>query len=135
MSDRPGKDDVRRALQQLRPGAGHAVLLVEPNPDLQSKLARLVTVHGHRVIGTSSLDGALALLEAFPVDLVLLAEEVCGHDPTSVVAELVSIRPHARIVIMTAPEPAESGVRPARFEALEYAPRPFDPEALDALIG
>lgn len=112
------------------------MLLVEPNPDHQSRLARAVTVHGHRVIGTSSLDGAVALLQAFPVDLVLVAEEIAEGDPTAMVAELVSIRPHARIVVMTAPdESAESGVRPARFEALEYAARPFDSEALTALLA
>lgn len=112
------------------------MLLVEPNPDYQSRLARMVTVHGHRAVGTSSLDGALALLQAFPVDLVLVAEEVGEGDPTAMVAELVSVRPHARIVVLTAPEePSESGVRPARFEALEYAPRPSDSEALTALLA
>jgi len=135
LPNQPEKDVLQNALGDLRPGACRAVLLVEPNPDHQSRLARMVTRRGHRAIGASTLDGGLALLQAFPVDLVMVAEEACFGDPTAMVAELVSIRPHARVVIMIGPESTESGVRPARFEALEYAPRPSDAEGLRQLLA
>jgi DNA-binding NtrC family response regulator len=131
---------VGQALRGLRGGRGRAVLIIEPSPDQQSRLARQVTVHGHRVIGTSSLDGALALLGAFPVDLVLVSDALLGSDPMRLVGELVGSRPHARVVIMTTP--ARSGdaaqgaaLKAPRNGALEYINRPFTSDMLTTLLA
>jgi CheY-like chemotaxis protein len=125
---------IESALRGLAHGPGRAVLIVDPGPDQQAKVARLLAVLGHRAIGTSSLDGALALLRAFPVDLVLLAEEVAGDAPLRVVAELVGQRPHARVVIVTPPDgPHDAADRP-HGSTLEYVPRPFDRATLAALL-
>ena len=77
-------DDVKsieHALRGLTTAKGRAVLIVEPNPDQQARLARLVAVRGHRVIGTTSIEGAVAFMRAFPVDLVLLVHSIeMSHD-------------------------------------------------------
>ena len=129
------------ALRKLSRSSGRAVLIVEPSPDHQSRLARLVAVHGHRAVGTCSLDGALALLRVFPVDLVLLAEEIAGGAPLDVVAEIVGRRPATRIVIMTPPASA-SAASPdgasrdtGRLDALEYVPRLFGGDVLQTLLA
>ena len=124
--------DLEHALRGLKSGPGKVVLIVEPSPDQQARMARLLAVRGHRAIGTTSIDGALAFLRAFPVDLVLLAEEAVGDSPLRVVAELIGRRPNARIVILT---PARApATTPDRIAALEYMPRSFDGEALAALL-
>lgn len=130
----PNDIHVEHALRGLREGPGRAVLIVEPSPDNQARVARLLAVQGHRAIGTTSLDGALAFLRAFPVELVLLAEEVAGESPLRVVAEIVGRRPNARIVIMARPKPAHGMPEPDRMTALEYLPRSFDGAALAALL-
>jgi DNA-binding NtrC family response regulator len=116
-----------------------SVLVIEPDPDGQSRLAREVSLTGHQVIGTDSLDGAKSLLAAYPVDLILLAEGLTLTDPLGVVAELVGLRPEARIIVVTHPESdAESGhsdIRPARHEALEYLPGPVEPDRLAMLLA
>lgn len=127
----PDSSDVQRALQNLADGPGRAVLVVEPSPDQQARLARLVTVRGHRAIGTSSLDGARAFMRAFPVDLVLLAHEVVGDAALAVVAELLGTRPHARVVILTQPEQMD---QLASSRVLEHVARPFNGEMLGALL-
>ena len=71
---------VEHALRGLSGGPGSAVLIVEPSPDHQARVARLLAVRGHRAIGTTSVDGAMAFMRAFPVDLVLLAEEIATVD-------------------------------------------------------
>lgn len=123
--------EFQEVLQNLRGGRGRAVLIVEPSPDQQARLARLMAVHGHRAIGTASLDGALAFLEAFPVDLVLLAEELAGATPLRVVADIVGRRPNARIAIMT---PPPGDVEAGRYSALEYVPRSFGGDVLETLL-
>jgi ActR/RegA family two-component response regulator len=123
------------ALRKLSRSSGRAVLIVEPSPDHQARLARLVAVHGHRAIGTCGLDGALALLRVFPVDLVLLAEEITGGAPLEVVAEIVNRRPATRIVIMTPPASASTDADEGRLAALEYVPRQFGADVLQTLLA
>lgn len=130
------REDVGEALDALRVGsAGRAVLVIEPDPDRQQGLARLLKLGGHRVIGTSTVDGGRSLLREFPVDLVLVAEEVTVPNPMAVIADMVGIRPGARFVVLTEPEEPVSGVRPARYEALEYLERPEEPQPLHALLA
>ena len=126
-------DQLQYALRRLGQGPGRAVLIVEPSPDHQARLARLIAVRGHRAIGTSTLEGALSFLRAFPVDLVLLAEEVAGESPLRVVAEMLGRRPHARIVIMTPPD-ATTQPEGSRFAALEYVPRSLSVDVLQTLL-
>ena len=64
------------------------VLVVEADPDLQWRLARALTVEGNRVVGTSSGDGALALVAEWPVDLVLVAEELPRMEGIEVIRHL-----------------------------------------------
>jgi ActR/RegA family two-component response regulator len=127
-------EQLTHALERLGRGPGRAVLIVEPSPDHQARLARLIAVHGHRAIGTSTIDGALAFLRAFPVDLVLLAEEVAGDSPLRVVAQLVGRRPNARIVIMTPPSTGLPIPEGARLAALEYVPRSLGVDVLQSLL-
>lgn len=126
-------DDVKsieHALRGLTTAKGRAVLIVEPNPDQQARLARLVAVRGHRVIGTTSIEGAVAFMRAFPVDLVLLAEEIAGDAPWRVVADLLTGRPKLRVVIMT---PPDASPELTRASTLEYVPR-ADGDALSQLL-
>lgn len=130
----PSDEQLKQALKRLGDAPGRAVLIVEPSPDHQARLARLIAVHGHRVIGTSTMDGARAFLQAFPVDLVLLAEEVVGDSPLEVVADMVGRRPNARIAIMTPPDTSAAGPESTRFAALEYVPRSLGRDVLESLL-
>jgi DNA-binding NtrC family response regulator len=125
---------IEHALRELNAGKGRAVLIVEPSPDQQARLARLLAVRGHRVIGTTSIEAALHLMRAFPVDLLLLAEEVAGDAPWRVVADLLVGRPKLRVVIMTPPATSSQGLELARESTLEYVPRSFDGDALSQLL-
>jgi len=78
----PGSGEVERTLRPC------GVLVVESDPDLQWRLARTLTVEGNRVVGTSSGDGALALVAEWPVDLVLVSEELPGMEGIEVIRHL-----------------------------------------------
>jgi DNA-binding NtrC family response regulator len=132
-------DAVVATVKGLTNGPGRAVLIVDPSPDHQARLARLMAVHGHRAIGTSSLDGAFAFLQAFPADLVLLAEEAAGATPHSVVADIADRRPNARVAIMVPSDHAEldsdSEVDPdSDVAALEYVPHAMNGDTLATLL-
>jgi len=133
--DLQAEQELESVLRDLRGGRGRAVLVIEPNPDHQSKLARLISVNGHRAIATSTLEGAHSFLRAFPVELVLLAEELCGNNPLRAVAAMVAERPLARILIMVNADPDDSGVRAVRDQALEYVPRPLASRAVAGVLA
>lgn len=106
------------------------MLIVEPLPDQQWKLARMFTVQGYRVIGSASVMAARALLVRFPVDLIMLAEETTQRLVEDV-AELRLQAPDARVVLMS-----ESDAARALAEAndgVECVRRPNRMQDLSAL--
>src|ERR1700712_198354 len=56
-----------------------SVLVVEADPEIQVQMARALRREGHRVVGTSSGDGALALVSQWDVDLILISEDLPGR--------------------------------------------------------
>lgn len=76
------------------------VLIVEPLPDQQWKLARMFTVGGFRVIGTSSVQAAQVLLHSCPVDMILLSPEACVQGPCEAAKQLLGEAPAARLLVM-----------------------------------
>jgi CheY-like chemotaxis protein len=77
-----------------------AVLVVEPDPENQVELAHALRARGHRVVGTSSAVGALALVGQWPVDLVLVSQDLPGTTGVQVTEELLQHHPDLRIVVL-----------------------------------
>ena len=78
----------------------HSVLVVEADPDVQVQIARALRGAGHRVVGTSSGDGALALITEWAVDLILVSQDLPGRAGVEVTRLLRERRPNAHIVLM-----------------------------------
>lgn len=112
-----------------------SVLIAEPDPAEQARLAKLFRRAGHLVIGASTLDASRSLLREFPVDVALVAEELTLPSPMMIIADLVSIRPEARFVVLAELDEGGSGIRTPREEALEYSPRPLEAAALGELLA
>lgn len=72
----PGLVEARGDISRSGGRVGKRILIVEGNPQAQWDAARLLTVHGHRVVGTSSLEGAIALMSNWNVDLVIVDESL-----------------------------------------------------------
>lgn len=121
--------DAARAIAQVAPKES-AVLVVEDDPDLQWRLARMLTINGNRVVGTSSADGALALIAEWPVDLVLIDEGLPGMTGLELAKAIRKQRPEISVVLMTGEE-NEATRRAARLAgALTCLTKPFRTEAL-----
>jgi len=123
-----------RAVASVAPGARTcAVLVVEDDPDQQWRLARALTIQGHQVVGTSSSDGAMALVAQFSVDVVLLSETVGAHGHLA--DRIREACPGVPVILMTR---AESPL--TRAEALfagffECLVKPFRAETLQEVLG
>jgi DNA-binding response OmpR family regulator len=78
-----------------------AVLIVEPDPEVQSRLASALSREGHRVVGTGSGEGALALVEEWAVDVALVGDSLPGRSGLEVGRLIRERRPETTVLIMT----------------------------------
>lgn len=127
-------ESARRAIAAVGPRSC-AVLVIEPEPELQWKLAHQLTVLGHRVVGTSSAEGARALLRHWPVDLVLVAEAVPGTTGVELAKELRASHPKAPVVLMTRSESPLLRAEAMLHGVWELLVKPFRLEVIAELIG
>ncbi len=81
--------------------AGKGILIVEDDPDAQWKLARSLTVRGHRTVGAGTGEGALALIAEWPVGVVLLDDDLPGMGGLEVVQALRKHHPRIPVIFMT----------------------------------
>jgi len=121
-----------RTIAESRP-RHRSVLLVESDPDLQWSLARMLTVDGNRVVGTSSGDGALTVIEQWDAELALVASSLPGESGIEVARRLRVQKPDLLVILME--EDAAEPVPTARStDVSAYLAKPFRFEALRALI-
>ena len=110
-----------------------SVLLVESDPDLQWSLARMLTVNGNRVVGTSSGEGALAVIEQWDPELALVSSSLPGIAGVEVARKLRAENPDLLVILMD-----DADLEPERREASSAVAarlsKPFRFEALRALL-
>ncbi len=113
------------------------ILVVEADPNAQSKLARSLTIEGNRVVGTSSGDGALALVNQWAVDVALIADDLPGMNCLEVVARLRALRPDAIVLLMLSSDnPLEDPEVAARLAGAHKTLRkPFQVSELKAHLA
>ncbi len=124
-------ESAARSLAESRP-RHRSVLVVESDPDLQWNLARMLTVHGNRVVGTSSGDGALAVAEQWSADLALVSSTLPGMTGVEVARRLRAKNPDLLVILMDDASPDEADEPSPAVTA--RLPKPFRFEALGALL-
>ena len=115
--------------------SGAAVLLVEPDPDRQWKLAKMLAKIGRRVIATSSCDGAVAFLGEYLVNLVLIAEQLPKTQGRYLAARLRKLYPNLRVIVLGDSDADHQVGEQHRSGVFEFRIRPFQTETLAELLG
>lgn len=121
-----------RTIAQSQP-RHRSVLLVESDPDLQWNLARMLTVNGNRVVGTSSGEGALAVIEQWDADLALVSSSLPTLSGVEIARQLRAKNPALLVILMDEPTP-EPVAREASPAVAARLAKPFRFEALRALL-
>ncbi len=112
-----------------------SVLVVEADPDVQVQVARALRSQGHRVVGTSSGDGALALITEWAVDLVLVSQDLPRRTGVEVTRLLRERRPNVPVLLMVSG--TEGSIREAArlAGAAGCVTKPLALESLDFWLG
>jgi len=131
-SSAPKLESAARTIAESRP-RHRSVLIVESDPDLQWSLARMLTVDGNRVVGTSSGEGALTVIEQWDPDLALVASDLPGASGVEVARRLRERNPDLVVILMSDQVPGPV-VRERSTGVSAYLTKPFRFESLRALI-
>lgn len=110
------------------------VLVVEDDPDTQWRLARMLTVHGARVVGTSSGEAALALIDQWPADLVLVDQGLPGISGLEVARQIRQKHPSIPVVLMSTEESHDLRLAAKVAGAALTLTKPFRVEVLFELL-
>jgi len=112
-----------------------SVLVVEADPDVQVQIARALRGQGHRVVGTSSGDGAVALISQWAVDLILVSQDLPGRAGVEVTRALREARASVPVVLMA--HGADEGVYHAARAAgaVGCVTKPLSLESLTPWLG
>ncbi|MEM8607780.1 MAG: response regulator [Myxococcota bacterium] len=125
-------ESAAKSIAENRP-RHRSVLVVESDPDLQWHLARMLTVDGNRVVGTSSGDGALTVVEEWQADLALVAAHLPGMPGLEVAKRLHALNPNLVVILMGGEQQAEPAPKVGTHVSA-VLPKPFRFDALRALI-
>jgi CheY-like chemotaxis protein len=133
-ADRKKFERARWAVATIPPTRARGVVVVEDDPDLQWKVARMLTVRGNRVVGTSSGEAALELIRQWPVDLVLVDDQLPGMSGVELDRAIGREHPDIPVVLMSSEGavPDELGHKLAGVVAT--ITKPFCPDALLELL-
>ena len=109
------------------------MILVESDPDLQWNLARMLTVNGNRVVGTSSGAGALAVIEQWDAELALVSTSLPMMSGVEVARRLRAKNPNLLVILMDEARPELDAPEASAAVAARLA-KPFRFEVLRALL-
>jgi CheY-like chemotaxis protein len=121
----------RRAIASVPPSRERGVLVVEDDPDLQWRLARMLTLRGNRVVGTSSGEAALALMSQWPVDLVLVDDCLPGMSGVELARQIAADFPDVPVVFMSSEDNGELRLAARLAGVVAVLVKPF---AVDSLV-
>ncbi len=112
------------------------VLVVDDEPLVRWSIAETLRGHGCSIVEAGDAEGALAAVldDAAPPDAVLLDLKLPDSDDLTLLAAVRKYRPWTPVILMTAfgtPEVLDEARRLGAFTVLD---KPFDVDALEALV-
>ena len=110
------------------------MLIVEPDPNIQWRLARMLTLTGLRVVGTSSLSGARMLISRWPVDLILLSQTLTTESGDPLTAGLNDHDARLPVVLIADEEDETDGDFVSTTGMVHRIRRPFTQEKVSRLV-
>jgi DNA-binding NtrC family response regulator len=107
------------------------ILIVDDDEALRESLALVLSAEEYEVLAAADADGALAVLEKGPVDVVLCDLRMPGIDGLELLPQLARRLPGATLILMSAHGGPELAIEAMQRGAYDYLAKPFTPsEAL-----
>jgi len=111
------------------------VLVVEDDKNLREALTDTLELAGYSAIAAADAEQALSWLEKGNPGLVLSDVQMPGMDGHALLRMLKTRRPDIPVILMTAYGQIDRAVQAMRDGAVDYLPKPFEPDQLLATVA
>lgn len=113
---------------------GQRVLIVDDDPIVRAALARHFRHKGHHVRTAGGVGEAVQLLREDPPEAAVIDLRMEDGSGLDLMRQMRELAPHTRAVILTAYGSIASAVEAVKLGAVNYLPKPSDPETILAAI-
>src|SRR5438477_855421 len=119
----------RRHMHQVEPATG-SILIIDDEAAIRESLETLLAIEGYNVEAARSAEEGLAMLAAFPRDLVLLDFALPDRNGLEVLDEIRQRNPGLPVIMITAYGTVENAVKAIQAGATNFIQKPWDNEKL-----
>jgi NtrC-family two-component system response regulator AlgB len=109
-----------------------SALILDDDPGVRQSLRLCLEADRARVLGVATASGALEALERSHFDVVFLDLWLRSESGMAVLPEILRRQPGAGVIVITAFASYESAVEAMKAGAVDYLPKPFQPEQVRA---
>ena len=114
---------------------GNKILVVDDEPEVRQLMEHFLTERGYEVRLAENGRLALAALETFTPDVVLLDMHMPEMDGLETLKRLAVRSPSLPVIMITVNEDIETTARLLQLGAADYVPKPFNLEYLEQAIN
>jgi two-component system, NtrC family, response regulator AlgB len=115
-------------------GSNLQVLVVDDEANIRKTLAICLETGGHKVIGVSNYQDALAEASRRSFDLAFVDLRLGTEDGLDLIPALLKASPWLKVIVITAYASIDSAVEAIRRGATDYIPKPFTPAQIDLAV-
>lgn len=106
------------------------ILVIDDEEIVRISCRRALVPEGFNVeVARDGLEG-LRLLKEKPYDLILIDLKMPNMDGMEVLENILSMRPDAKVIIITGYSAVETAVKAIKMGAFNYLEKPFTPDSL-----
>jgi NtrC-family two-component system response regulator AlgB len=109
-----------------------SALIIDDDPGVRQSLRLCLEADQARVLGVATASGALDALERSRFDVVFLDLWLLSESGLAVLPEVLRRQPGVGVIVITAFASYESAVEAMKLGAVDYLPKPFEPEQVRA---
>jgi DNA-binding response OmpR family regulator len=114
---------------------GKKILVVDDEPEVRQLMEHFLTQRGYEVCIAENGQQALAALDTFMADVVLLDMHMPVMDGIETLKRLAVRSPSLPVIMVTVNDDMETTTRLLQLGAADYVPKPFNLEYLEQAIN
>jgi anti-sigma regulatory factor (Ser/Thr protein kinase)/CheY-like chemotaxis protein len=107
-----------------------AALMIGEDPEVKNELSQLLLPEGWTIHGSHDHEEALALVEEYPIDLVITSRATSGKEDVELLRRIRRVKSHTRVIILTDESTPEDVIASMREHAFGYLSKRFSEETL-----
>jgi NtrC-family two-component system response regulator AlgB len=110
------------------------ILVVDDEANIRKTLAVCLETGGHKVLGVSNYQDALAEASRRSFDLAFVDLRLGTEDGLDLIPTLLSTSPWLKVIVITAYASIDTAVEAIRRGATDYIPKPFTPAQINLAV-